>query len=80
MLPKGGAYQEVKDLITSWEGIETRESHGSVDVVKFTGKIEAKQKKVATFACDIVMRQGKVQWEAPVEDSQLQPQEGIDRS
>ena len=49
MLPKGGPYQAVKDL-TSWEGIQTRESHGSVEVVKFTGNIEAKQKKVATVA------------------------------
>ena len=78
MLPKGGPYQTVKNLTVSWEGTETRESHGSVDVVKFTGDIEAKQEKVATIACDIVMRQGRVRWEAPVENSQLQPQEGIE--
>ena len=78
MLPKSGPYQTVKNLAVSWEGTETRESHGSVDVVKFTGDIEAKQKKVATIAYDIVMRQGKTRWEAPVEDSQLQPQEGIE--
>ena len=78
MLPKGGPYQTVENVTVSWEGTETRESHGSIDVVKLTGDIEAKQEKVATIACDIVMHQGRVRWEAPVEDFQLQPQEGIE--
>ncbi len=78
MLPKNGPYQIVKDLAVSWEGTETRESHGSVDVVKFTGDIEAKQEKLATIAYDIVIRQGSARWEAPVEDSHLRPQEGIE--
>jgi len=78
MLPKSGPYQDIDSLAVSWEGDETRESHGSVDVVKFTGHFVAKHKKVATVAYDIVMRQGGVRWEAPVEDSQLQPQEGIE--
>ena len=78
MLPKSGPYQNVADLRVSWEGNETRESHGSVDVVKLTGYIEATHKKVATVAYDILMRQGRMHWEAPVDDSQLQPQEGIE--
>jgi len=78
MLPKSGPYQDIDSLAVSWEGDETRESHGSVDVVKFTGHIEAGHKKVATVAYDIAMCQGRVRWEAPIEDFQLQPQEGIE--
>ena len=78
MLPKSGPYQTVENLTVSWEGTETRESHGSVDVVKFIGDIEANEEKVAIIGYDIVMRQGRERWEAPVEDSQLQPQEGIE--
>jgi len=78
MLPKSGPYQDIDSSVLSWEGDETRESHGSVDVLKFTDHIEAGHKKVATVAYDIVMRQGRVRWKAPVEDPQLQPQAGIE--
>jgi hypothetical protein len=78
MLPKSGPYQNVKDLAVSWEGNVIRESYGAVDVIKFTAHIETMHKNVAAVAYDVIMRQGRVRWEAPVNDSHLQPQEGIE--
>lgn len=47
MLPTDGPYQVVKNRTISWDGTHSQKSHGSVDVVKFSGRIEGKEKKAA---------------------------------
>ncbi len=78
MIPKSGPYQEVQNVTVFSIGTETRESYPSVDVVKLTGHIKANEKKVATLSYDVILHQGKAQWDAPVESFQLQPQKGIE--
>jgi hypothetical protein len=78
MLPTSGPYQKVEKLAVSWDGNEMRESHGSVDVIMFSGDIGADEKKVATVFYNVILRQGRVLWDAPVDDSNLKPQEGVE--
>ena len=77
MIPTTGPYQQVRNVVTSWDGTKARESEGAVEVVKLTGQIEAGQEKIATIAYDVVLRRGQARWDAPVEEFQLQPQPGL---
>ena len=78
MIPTTGPYQEVRNVVISWDGTEARESQGSVEVVKLMGQIKAGQEKIGTIVYDVILRTGQAQWKAPVEDFQLQPQPGIE--
>lgn len=78
MIPTTGPYQQVRNLVISWDGTQARESEGSVEVVKLTGQIKAGQEKMGTIAYDVILRRGPAQWKAHVENFQLQPQPGIE--
>ena len=58
MIPTTGPYQEVRNMVISWDGERARESQGSVEVVKLTGEIKAGQEKVGTIAYDVILRRG----------------------
>jgi len=78
MMPTTGPYQQVRNLVISWDGTQARESEGTVEVVKVTGQVKAGQEKIGAIAYDVILRRGPAQWKAPVEDFQLQPQPGIE--
>jgi hypothetical protein len=78
MIPTSGPYQEVKNVVISWDGTAATESHPPVEVVKLAGHIQARAEKTATVAYDVVLYQGRARWEGPTEDFQLRPQPGIE--
>ena len=78
LIPQSGPYQEIKNINISWEGIQERESKQSVEVIKLAGKLPAGGNQEAIISYDVVLPQGSVSWEAPIEDFQLMPQPGIE--
>ncbi len=78
MIPTTGPYQEVRNVVITWDGTEAREPQGSVEVVKLMGRVMGGQEKVGTIAYDVILHQGRARWEGPTEDFQLQPQPGIE--
>ena len=78
MLPRSGPYQEVRNLSVSWDGTETREQQGAVEVAKLQGNVGAGLEKAASFSYEVILRQGRARWQGPAEEFQLAPQPGIE--
>jgi hypothetical protein len=78
MIPRTGPYQQVTNVAISWDGTQTREPHDLLEVVKLVGQIKAHQEKAGTIRYDVVLHQGRAQWQGSTEDFQLQPQPGIE--
>ena len=78
LIPKTGPYQEVNNISVAWDGLQERENKQSVEVIKLAGKLREGDYQEAIISYDIVLAQGKVSWEAPVEEFQLMPQLGIE--
>jgi hypothetical protein len=78
LIPKSGPYQEVKNINISWDGVQEREDKRSVEVIKLSGVIQERDNQEAIVSYDVILPQGKVSWDAPVEDFQRLPQRGIE--
>ncbi len=78
LVPKSGPYQEVKNVNISWDGVQEREAKQNVEIIKLSGEIEDTSKRDAVISYDVILPQGKVSWEAPVEEFQRLPQRGIE--
>ena len=78
LIPKSGPYQEVRNSQISWNGEQEREDRRNVEIVKLSGEIHNGEIQEATINYDVVLPQGTVCWEGPVEEFQRLPQCGIE--
>ena len=78
LIPKSGPYQEVKNIVISWDGVQERDNKRYVEVIKLTGELRDGEDQEAIVSYDVILPQGKVSWEAPIEEFQRLPQRGIE--
>jgi hypothetical protein len=78
MLPHSGPYQQVRNVEISWDGNQQLTDHSFVDIYKLSSKMRGNEQLEAIIKYDVVLRQGGVFWQAPVEDFQSLPQVGIE--
>jgi len=78
LIPKSGPYQEVKNIEISWDGVQGKDNKRYVEVIKLTGELRDGEDQEAIISYDVILSQGKVSWEAPVEEFQHLPQRGIE--
>ena len=78
LLPRSGPYQEVKNLRITLDGTLTIESDQTLEIIKLSGKLPQGGYQEAIINYDVVLPQGSVSWQAPVEEFQLMPQLGIE--
>lgn len=78
ILPKTGPYQTVKNTKITWNGEIDKVSFAYVDAYKLWGEIGSGQEGSAVIEYDIILPQGKVSWESPVELIHTMPQTGIE--
>ncbi len=78
LIPKSGPYQEVKNIMISWDGVQERDNKRYVEVIKLTEELRDGEDQEALVSYDVILPQGKVSWEAPVEEFHRLPQRGIE--
>jgi len=78
MLPHSGPSQQVKNVEISWAGNQQRIDEGIVDIYKLSIEKRGSEQIEALIEYDVILRQGSVFWQAPVEDFQRLPQIGIE--
>jgi hypothetical protein len=78
VLPKSGAYQEIKNILVQWEGEQELESNLYTDTYRLWMETAEKNEGEAVIEYDVILPQSSVYWEAPVEEGKLLPQEGIE--
>jgi hypothetical protein len=78
LAPKSGPYQEIENLHITWDGTQEIETQPSVEIIKLSAKLPHGDEQEAIISYDVVLPQGAISWEAPVQDFQLRPQPGIE--
>ena len=78
ILPKSGPYQTVKNVSVVWDGEQELNSRAYVDTLKLWKSVNGEQALEAIVEYDVNLPQGKASWQAPVEQYQLLPQDGIE--
>ncbi|UCD97564.1 MAG: transglutaminase domain-containing protein [Chloroflexota bacterium] len=78
LIPRSGPYQTVDDLNIGWDGQQERKSLPNVDSLKLWSQIGEGKSLEANIGYDIILPQGAVSWNAPIEKFQLLPQAGIE--
>lgn len=78
ILPKSGPYQTVKNVNVVWDGEQELNSHAYVDTLKLWNYVNGGQALEAIVEYDVILPQGKASWQAPIEQHQLLPQDGIE--
>jgi protein tyrosine phosphatase (PTP) superfamily phosphohydrolase (DUF442 family) len=78
LVPRSGPYQTVENLRVVWDGEEERRSEKYVDVIRLDGIVEGGASQEAVIDYEVILPQGRVVWDAPMEDFQLSPQADIE--
>jgi hypothetical protein len=78
LIPRSGPYQEVKNIKISWGGVQERENRPYIEVIQLTGELGAGKDKEAIISYDVILPNGKVSWEGPIEEFHYLPQTGIE--
>jgi len=78
VLPKSGPYQDVHNLSIQWDGAQDTHSRAYVDLLKLSKRLPGNSETIAVVEYDITLRQGKTAWQAPVDQVDLLPGEGIE--
>jgi hypothetical protein len=78
ILPKSGPYQTVNNLSIQWDGVQDHDSRAYVDLIKLSHHLSGDSEIAAVVEYDITLSQGRVTWYAPVEATDLLPEEGIE--
>jgi hypothetical protein len=78
MLPKSGPYQTIENVTINWPGDDRRVAHPSADVMLLDGVTGEDGTLEARFTYDVALPQGRVRWDAPVSDADLQPEAEIE--
>ena len=78
LIPRSGPYQAVKNIELSWGGVQERENRPYVEVIKLIGELRAEKVQEAIISYDVILPNGKVSWEVPIEEFQYLPQTGIE--
>lgn len=78
LLPRSGVYQDVIVSSVQWSGTVSHDYERYVEVVRFEGQAKKGISQDAIVEFDVTLKQGRTNWEAPLEDFQLQPQYNIE--
>ena len=78
LLPKNGPYQTFKNINVIWNGEQERNSYPYVDSLLLSNYGNGKRELQAILEYDVTLPQGNISWQAPVEEYQLFPQDGIE--
>jgi len=78
MLPRSGPYQTIEGLTVDWQGEVRQRSYGAVDVVWMEGTTGDDGGLEAVLAYDVVLPQGRVEWDAGVADASLLLQANVE--
>jgi hypothetical protein len=78
MLPHSRPSQQVKNVEISWDGNQQRIDKGFVEIYKLSTEKQGSEQIEALIEYDVILPQGSVFWQAPVEDFQRLPQIGIE--
>ena len=78
VVPQSGPYQTVKNLNVVWNGNQERKTLAAVDTIRLWDQLVGEESVEAEVEYEIILPQGKISWEAPVEAHQLLPQTGIE--
>lgn len=68
LIPKSGPYQTIENIEISWTGSHERESDNNLDIIKLSGELKRGDISEAVIEYDVILPQGIISWEAPVED------------
>ncbi len=77
-IPKNGPYQQIENLQINWSGSQSIESGEYLDIVKLSGEVTNNETKEAIIEYDVILSQGKVNWQEQIKDFQIMPQQGIE--
>ena len=78
IVPKSGPYQTVQNLNIVWYGNQERNALAYADTIRLWDQIIGDGDLQAVVEYDIILPQGQVSWEAPIERHHLLPQAGIE--
>ncbi len=78
IVPKSGPYQTVQNLNIVWYGNQERNALAYADTIRLWDQIIGDGDLQAVVEYDIILPQGQVSWEAPIERQHLLPQAGIE--
>ena len=78
IVPQSSPYQTVKNLNIVWNGDQERKTLAAVDTIRLWDQLIGEESVEAEVEYEIILPQGKVSWEAPIETHTLLPQAGIE--
>jgi len=78
IVPKTGPYQTVKNFNINWNGDQEKNTLAYFDTIRLSDHVSGDQGLEAVVEYDVILRQGKANWQAPFEMRHLLPQVGIE--
>ena len=78
IVPRSGPYQTVSPAAVEWEGILMRHTESTIELLLLEGTLGSDGRQTAQISYDVILRQGPIQWEAPILPRHLQLQPNIE--
>ncbi|MGC9469605.1 MAG: transglutaminase domain-containing protein [Anaerolineae bacterium] len=78
MVPRSGPYQTVSAAALTWDGEVERQTEAALELLLLSGVLDPDGQQTAIIAYDVTLRQGRHQWEAPVQPAHTEPQPHIE--